>query len=213
MTPTFISVTSQDDVAKLRTTTPALRVIAIDLGFSSARASCGYADSVDCPEGTQLQFCEVVARAWEANRAAELVLILEAPLSGAFLHGNPTHRGDFERAPAAGGNCHWNGPGGAATSLMAIYFLLELNRSGLQHSVHLIEGFVSRANKPPASKGRQHAADAALLLATFVQPEKASCTTISPRTQDVIISVSTNILGLTKDASAPIVLVPKPTHP
>lgn len=119
--------------------------IAIDIGFSNKRATCGAA--VD--EGSwNLTFIQAVRKVQDfAQHQSEFVLILEAPLSACFDHvGNPCARGDFERTNPAR---WWSLGAGAVTSLAALHFLrvlIEEIRNDDRIIIHLVEGFVVGSN-------------------------------------------------------------------
>ena len=152
-------------------------VVAVDLGFARKRASCGLArclpgDRIEDPE--KLQFSEVIEKVAETFGAtANGVLILEAPLSGAFdgTHrlGNPAPRGDFERPD--GQTRYWYCGAGAAICLGAIFFLWELRNvlaeRGTGCTIHLFEGFVTAGDKSARGKN-QHAREAKRLLNWFL---------------------------------------------
>lgn len=81
-----------------------LAVLAIDLGFSGSRPTCGVAYRAQGSSGVarqRLRFGECVAFAAKTlGGIGEAVLIVEAPLSAAFdLKGNPQARGAFETDP------------------------------------------------------------------------------------------------------------------
>lgn len=134
--------------------------IAIDIGFSNKRATCGAA--ID--EGSwNLTFIQAVRKVQDfAQHQSEFVLILEAPLSACFDHvGNPCARGDFERTKPAR---WWSLGAGAVTSLAAMHFLRTLNeelRNDDRINIHLIEGFVVGSNST------DHKTVAAKLLEAF----------------------------------------------
>jgi hypothetical protein len=143
--------------ARGKCSTPA---IAIDIGFSSKRATCGAA--ID--EGSwNLTFIQAVRKVRDfAQHQSNFVLILEAPLSACFDQvGNPCARGDFERTKPAR---WWSLGAGAVTSLAAMHFLRTLNeelRNDDRINIHLIEGFVVGSNST------DHKTVAAKLLEAF----------------------------------------------
>lgn len=144
----FAPVTNNDDKARLRL----LPVLAIDLGFSATKETCGVAA---WPTDTNFQasmnysrFMESTCK-WISKNDSEVVLILEAPLSGAFdPEGNPIPRGDFERFHSETNRSsprHWNIMAGASMALAAIHFCHALSfRIKQDVVIRLVEGFASR---------------------------------------------------------------------
>jgi hypothetical protein len=148
-------------------------VLAVDLGFSKARKTCGLAwrnGRSGQTETYKSGFGEC------ANKVSGLLkphhsvaLIVEAPLSGRFdKGGNPIGRGSFER-PAPEITRYWYSGPGAAMCLAATFFLRELVRglgekSGktLPHEVVLYEGFITFK-----SGATDHLADARELIESF----------------------------------------------
>jgi hypothetical protein len=152
-------------------------VLAVDLGFSKSRRTCGLAWSngrSDQAETKQSQFGECVDKVCEllvSHRKA--VLIVEAPLSGLFdKEGNPVERGEFERRNpnvASRSTRYWYSGPGAAMCLAAVFFLRELVRrlrenlgEALPREVVLYEGFITFK-----SETTDHSADAKRLLDAF----------------------------------------------
>ena len=129
-----------------------LPTLAIDLGFSSKAKSCGLCFDQES-EGKKEKFREAVqSTATWIKKVGECVLILEAPLSGAFSSGNPDARGDFERKDDHGkkSDRRWYVGAGGVMALAAIHFLrLLIAKAGKKAiKVHLLEGFASRDKKP-----------------------------------------------------------------
>ncbi|MFO8007724.1 MAG: hypothetical protein R6V05_08320 [Candidatus Brocadiia bacterium] len=119
-------------------------VIALDLGYSAKRPSCGLACTGD-KDGEAHVFGEAVrktATRLDEDRFGNAVLVLEAPLS--MCHGpkgNPQLRGPFERGRG------WYYGAGALTLIAARRFLWELARLLPEgKEVALAEAFLS--NKP-----------------------------------------------------------------
>lgn len=139
-------------------------VISVDMGFSSSRASCGVAWkgflAIRQDGAEELTFGGAVEHIVELLRATsgDVVLIVEAPLSGAFnSEGSPVPRGDFERFDSQTGTRnprYWFAGAGAATALAAAYFMETLARQATnfrpESSLKVVEGFASRyAAEPP----------------------------------------------------------------
>lgn len=153
----FAPITNNDDQAHLGS----LPVLAIDLGFSATKATCGAAawpaDQTFQAPMNYSRFLESTCR-WIVKNDPAVVLILEAPLSGAFdPDGNPIPRGDFERFHSETNRSsprHWNIMAGASMALAAIHFCHALSlRIKQEITVHVVEGFASRytddqSNKP-----------------------------------------------------------------
>lgn len=163
----FVPVTSLAAAAPLS----GLAVLAIDLGFSGSRLTCGVAYRA---QGSQrvvrecLRFGECVEfSAKTLAGISEAVLIIEAPLSAAFdAAGNPQARGAFETDPKPR---WWSIGPGAAMALAAQYFLLALNRAAAGKTTHhLIEGFVTGADSD------DDAEVAARLVESVASPQKAA---------------------------------------
>lgn len=99
------------------------------------------------------------ASAWIRSLKSEGVLLIEAPLSGAFSQdGNPVARGSFETAHQNGDQSdrRWHVGAGGAMALAATHFLrllLEKNRD-VEITIHLVEGFLSRYGHPKPSHGQ-----------------------------------------------------------
>ncbi len=161
----------------------ALPVVAIDLGFSRDQRSCGFAfrepESTSI-KSTNLRYQECVKTTAETLRAfAQSVLIIEAPLSGAFdAKGNPQSRGAFEGAPKPR---WWSLRAGAAMALAAQYFLRDFCKLASTNSKYfLIEGFVSgvdSGNHIDVAERLLGALDSAK-GASWQQPQGASLTSI-----------------------------------
>jgi hypothetical protein len=122
-----------------------LPVIAVDMGFAGDHnSSCGVAWA-DGPEArAEMCFGEAVNRVGERlKQDRETVLLIEAPLSGAFsAGGNPCVRGNFERWPQ---RRYWWVQPGAGIALGAGLFLHRLIQNINSHkgTVHIVEGFVT----------------------------------------------------------------------
>ena len=123
-----------------------LPALAIDMGFSGDRPTCGIAFRAQGSREVarkRLQFGECVDFTSKTLASvSEAVLIVEAPLSAAFdRRGNPQARGAFEANPKP---CWWSAGPGAAMALAAQYFLRALPGAGAGgQKCHLIEGFVT----------------------------------------------------------------------
>jgi hypothetical protein len=139
-------------------------VLAVDLGYSSERRSCGIALSNDS-----------IARCWTFGDALtevatiltnvpQAVLVLEGVLSTSHCHkGNPRDRGAFEK-----GRSWYYGPG-AVTFLAATRFLAELSKLlPATQVVDLAEAFLSKKHGRPG-----HQTDSCLIAKKFWtrQPE------------------------------------------
>lgn len=143
-------------------------VIAIDLGLSKSRKTCGLAWSKDgqVERKQNLKFGEAIEKVCKlmCEQDSDVVLIVEAPLSGAFREsGNPIERGDFEKANGA--NRYWYYGAGGTVCLGAIFFLRKLVRKLFKKSgkVFLYEGFVTGEQKP-----KDHSDVAELLVNCFL---------------------------------------------
>lgn len=149
--------------------TPALQslpVCAVDLGFSGARSSCGFAvapASLAPPDCQRLHFGQLVSRLhhWLLEMpGAECVVILEAPLSQHFQNGakqrtkrgNPIPRSfevgsDYRHLPnIKSKTCPWYSGPGAIVSLAVLTLMRALSdlTEGEPLTAHLIEGFHPR---------------------------------------------------------------------
>jgi hypothetical protein len=129
-----------------------LPALAVDLGFAEKAASCGLSE-----QKQGLKFADAVSEtaAWLSRQEDDVVLILEAPISGSFdVHGNPCARGKFETHHSVSGeSCErrWQSGAGASMALAALHFLRLLREKvEAPKEVHLVEGFCSRygAKKP-----------------------------------------------------------------
>jgi hypothetical protein len=133
-------------------------VLAVDLGYSSARRSCGIALSDDS-RGACCTFGDAVIEvAGILTGAPRTVLVLEGVLSTSHTKkGNPRDRGAFEK-----GRSWYYGPG-AVTFLAATRFLAELSKLlPSAQIVDLAEAFLS--NKQQRSG---HQTDASLIAKRF----------------------------------------------
>lgn len=138
-----------------------LPVIAVDIGYSSSKRTCGVASSATAG-AESMRFGAAVELAAElCLAAAEVVLVLEAVLSTYHnSRGNPEARGAFEQ-----GRGWYHGPG-AVTMIAAQRFLDQLSTKVGEHHIWLAEAFLS--NDP----ARTHKGDAQLIARTFwSQPE------------------------------------------
>ena len=145
------------------------RAIALDLGFSAKRQTCGLA-STDKPEGELCCFAEAVKRVGHfcsvEQTAAPAALIIEAPLSCFFDDdevGNPVHR-EFELQGCE--TRYWYVGAGATTCLAAVFFLRKLRQrlSASKAVITVFEGFGT------FKKSRtSHAEDAKELLDKFLR--------------------------------------------
>jgi hypothetical protein len=115
-------------------------VIAVDIGYSSKRKTCGLAcDEQIVPRS--LCFGECVTEVAELCRKLEdPILVIEAPLSTRHQeNGNPAMRGRFEKAR------EWYRGPGAMTLLAAMRFLKEVgNRLPAGRPIFLAEAFLSK---------------------------------------------------------------------
>jgi hypothetical protein len=144
-------------------------VIAIDLGFSKSRKSCGIAwkDNTGKPKADNFKFSEALGKVHTIisnSKNNTAVLIIEAPLSGNFdEQGNPVSRGDFEKPNKK--NHEWYLRAGAAMALAAIFFLKKLSDNLINKhlQIHLYEGFFTGKSKP-----KQHKKVAEKLLNCFL---------------------------------------------
>lgn len=151
-----------------------LPVLAIDLGFSGKRATCGAcchpADARFDHPAVYADLLSSVTKWLNNTDQREAVLIIEAPLSGGFdAGGNPVARGEFERFHSQTRQSsprHWNVMAGASMALAAVHFCHEiLRRITSDFTVHLIEGFASRYTTDPDRKpGHQDIAQELLAL-------------------------------------------------
>jgi len=196
----LIPISSISQLANLRD----LPVLAIDLGFSGSKASCGLAfresQGADVvPQNYRFDAC--------VKKAAELfashkdsVLILEAPLSAAFnSKGNPQSRGDFEGMPKPR---WWSLRAGAAMALAAQYFLKDLSqRIPKDVRCNLIEGFITGENSG-------NDADVAASLLSSLSSVKE--TNWHQPQGSLIISILDWIDPSTSPHACPIVLTPFP---
>ncbi len=140
-----------------------LNVIAVDLGYSATRKSCGFASSVD---GTKADctFGDCIRRIAEAIRSiksASAVLVLEAVLSTRHdpATGNPIARTDLERGR------EWYRQPGVVTFASALRFLNQLNHLlPKEMPVYVAEAFLS--NKATRTR---HAEDADRIARQFWQ--------------------------------------------
>ncbi len=170
----LIPVTDIDEQKNLMT----LPVVAIDLGFSGEKRSCGFATRVnfssEIPKNIRFDEC-ILRTANFINMHPESVLIIEAPLSAAFnTKGNPQSRGSFESEPRVR---WWSIGAGAAMALAAQYFLKGLTAKLPSNArCHLIEGFVSGADSGKDSDVAKRLIDAfcGFHSSTYQLPQGAS---------------------------------------
>ena len=106
--------------------------------------------------------------------AAELVLIIEAPLSAAFdIRQNPMSRGTFESSPRPR---WWSLGAGAAMALAAHHFLRGIMQySTSANRVHVLEGFVVGADSVEHDRVAGHLLDCFLggVPGNWVTPQGA----------------------------------------
>jgi hypothetical protein len=193
-------------------------VLAMDLGFSKSKKSCGLAwkngqsGRMETDELTFGRCADKVCSLLRCNHNNAAVLIIEAPLSGLFgEEGNPVGRGDFERRDpnlARAATRYWYSGPGAAMCLAAAFFLREVvhrfreNPCGTPHEVVLYEGFITFKSKPT-----DHLEDAKRLLGSFfctscpIVPLKAS-------SRDSVLSILDVIGGATTKSVAPAIIAP-----
>ena len=147
-------------------------LIAVDIGYSSKRKTCGLAWS-DKPLGENFEFGQAVKKIRELlGQLNNPVLVIEAALSTFHrCNGNPCYRGDFEK----GRGWYW---GSGAVSLIAAQRLLrQLTMDpGLESPVLLAEAFLS--NK---AQRTGHKSDAEAILRQFWgTPPAALCDGLEP---------------------------------
>ena len=144
--------------AALKEVSGSRSVLAVDLGYSSKRRSCGIALSNDSRAACCTFGDALIEVARILTKAPRTILVLEGVLSTSHYHnGNPRDRGVFEK-----GRSWYYGPG-AVTFLAAARFLAELHKL-LPGSpvVKLAEAFLS--NKQQRSG---HQTDASLTANKF----------------------------------------------
>lgn len=181
-----------------------LPVLAIDLGFSGSKASCGLAfrkSQGDAIKSENYRFDACVKKAAELiSPHKDSVLILEAPLSSSFnSEGNPQSRGDFESKPKAR---WWSISPGSTMALAAQYFLKNLSqRIPKDVRCNLIEGFVT------GEDSGNDADVAAALLSSLSSIKKANWH--QPHGSS-LISILDWIEPTSSSHACPIVLTPFP---
>jgi hypothetical protein len=192
-------------------------VVAIDLGFSKTRKSCGIAwrEGSARSYGESLRFGECakrVASLFEAHSRG--TLIVEAPLSGKFTSaGDPIERGGFERKGGSlskGTHRHWYAGGGGVMCLAAIFFLREL-LDEFQHlsdhaeekEITLFEGFVTF--KPEATRD---VVDAQLLVDSFMGSHDHTVIEVTACDGEAVVTVSDIVAGQISEPVAPAIIVP-----
>lgn len=135
----ILSLASADQA----TSTRSMPCMAVDLGFSGATRSCGFAssDGHGLLSPVNRTFRECVEKVVDhVRRHGDSVLIIEAPLSACFnARGNPCARGPFEEVARPR---WWSLGAGATMALAAQYFLRFVQEHLGDHTLHLIEGFV-----------------------------------------------------------------------
>lgn len=126
-----------------------LPVISLDAGFSAKSKSCGLAWRTGEKSGSEEVTHQVAIHrliGW-IKQDRESVIIIEAPLSTAYLNGNPARRGDFEIQKVGDvtkTRVWYSGPGAAVTlAALNILRILRMDESLIDCTVHLLEGFVS----------------------------------------------------------------------
>ena len=140
---------------------PYCRLIAVDLGYSSSRKSCGLACSWDS-RAEEYQFGQAIRETAKLiqSDATDVVLGLEAVLSTKHDEsGNPAIRGEFERGRL------WYCQPGVVTFAAALRFLDEL-RKELPPSPRVIVAEAFLSNKPERTS---HADDAQRIVRAFWQ--------------------------------------------
>ena len=124
-------------------------VIAVDLGYSSSKRSCGIAWSWDLSHPIQLQFGPAIDRVASLMlESTDSILIIEAPLSTYHgKDGNPGYRGEFERGRG------WYYGAGASTYIAALRLVDELAKRLPAGQVRYIaEAFLSHKEAPTPHK-------------------------------------------------------------
>jgi hypothetical protein len=203
-------------------------VVAIDLGFAKASASCGIAWKTPNGESSDdsLQFGACIHKACDLMKAHKAAaLILEAPLSGLFsAAGNPIERGAFERQATKEGRKvrYWYSGPGAATCLAAIFFCRELMKrlqavsdSDREITVVLFEGFVSFKKKPKGKKRKKtsHRDEAIRLRDCFLNgPKPAWVKEVRAKDKESVVAI-TDVLTDQKAGAGPAILRPPARKP
>ncbi len=159
-------------------------LVAVDMGFSGKSKSCGVALAApdETPSAKPYHFGTAAKTAAEFirdNRGG--VLILEAPLSGAFdAKRNPRARSGFEDGDKPR---WWSFGAGAQMALAALYFCRRLDELLPRNlAVHLIEGFVV------GDESGKHEEVAERLARAFRGECRAQWHTVSPDGEAVSIA-------------------------
>ncbi|MHB1557527.1 MAG: hypothetical protein ACYC61_08610 [Isosphaeraceae bacterium] len=191
--------------------------MAIDLGFAKEKRSCGLAWRRPGQDihGKKLRFgecVEQVPRLLEGQ--SKSVLIIEAPLSGLFsADGNPVERGDFEkRPPGKKTDRYWYSGPGAATCLVAVFFLRELysalerDESDLSDTKEIVlyEGFETFKEA-----GTDHERDARLLLNSFLGLHECEVIAVSPVGEQEAVTVMEVLRDMTDPLIPPAIIIPR----
>lgn len=195
-------------------------VVAIDLGFSKSKKSCGVAwkdGKAGQSQSGNFRFGECINKVCCLLKGhSKAVLIIEAPLSGVFSEsGNPVERGDFERqnqSSATVAHRYWYSGPGAAMCLAAVFFLQELVCKLPKNcrEVVLYEGFLTFKRK--AKKHSCDAKDAKQLLNCFLHAGQRRVTPIKvPKGGSVItgLGVVKGTEGAVSESIAPAIIAPK----
>jgi hypothetical protein len=180
-----------------------LPMLAVDMGFSGKSASSGYAYRAAGEQQTRSEnktFADCLQTvAEQIDRAGDVLLIIEAPLSAAFDgKGNPQPRGAFESSPKPR---WWSLGPGAAMSLAAMHFLKRLaSQIPASRKCFLVEGYVVGANSG-------HDADVAEALIQSACSER-QCSWQEPKGQQLVSAIDW-VQPDTSGAPSPIVLIPE----
>lgn len=136
-------------------------VVAVDLGYSASKPTCGIAVSWEGEsKAARYQFGDAIRKVGDlCDVRPNAVLVIEAPLSGCHdgNTGNPKRRGEFETRRA------WYCQPGATVALAAIRFLSDLaaRRVG-KPPITLSEAFLSNKTEKTT-----HEADAFRIARDF----------------------------------------------
>ena len=193
-------------------------VVAIDLGFSKAKNSCGVAwrRGSEATQTDRFRFggcVKHVANLLTPHRRA--VLIVEAPLSGLFtIDGDPMERGEFEKTDPDRARFtprYWYYGSGGAMCLAAIFFLRELNAEVRRLAagedvieIVLYEGFVSFKTQQT-----EHDSDAQLLLHCFVGTHPPGFVELKASDGQTLVTLSDVVDVENASSKAPAIIVPR----
>lgn len=133
-------------------------LIALDIGYSAGRRTCGIATSFDSTEAC-LSFGEALEKVRElCSEVHSPLLVIEAPLSSRHVDGgNPEIRGDFEK----GRGWYW---GSGAVALLAASRFLNVLHSRLSPNIQVSVAEAFHSNKP---KKTVHSTDAMDIVRDF----------------------------------------------